>query len=156
MLAKAGMHDRLDAWRVLDLCQLRRDIGVARPVGLVGDELDAAFLGDLETLFAHRFAEPVRRRHDADFDDVAGPHVLEDLLARHSVRVGRLVDELAYGFDDLDCSRERDEGDLRLLEHGMTASETPVIEPPTTAITLSSSTRRVAKVRALLASPLGR
>jgi len=65
---------------------------------------------------------------------------------------GVLNTHFSHRHDDFRGTGERDEGNAGFIEIGTIARLVPVMEPPSIASTLSSSTRRVAKVRALLAS----
>ena len=85
-LAEAGVKDRLHAGRRLDLGELRRHVGVAGAVGLVGDDLDAVLAGDFQAFGAHRAVEAAGARDERGLRD-AEAHVDEDLLARHAVGV---------------------------------------------------------------------
>jgi hypothetical protein len=117
-LAETGIDHRLNARGVLDLGQLRRHVGVARTVGLVGNDLDTVARRDLEALRPHRGAKTVGTRNHCNPGEAPKLEVFEDLLASHPVGVGRLEHVFAHGVDDLDAARERNERHLGVLEYG--------------------------------------
>ena len=106
----------------------------------------------LHALVAHRLAQCVGAGDDRDFSQLALLEVGE-IFSQAILSVCGVLNTYFFTGSTIGMPPASEMKGLCLLEDGDIDIEVPVVVPPITAATLSSSTKRVANVRAAWASP---
>lgn len=114
--AKATVEEGLQAGSTLDAGHLRRHVGIAGAVRLVGNDRETLCRRQRHRVGAAGLIEAARPGKNADLGQTARLHVGKQLLDREPVGMRRLEDPFLDRLDDLRATGKRDEGHGRCLD----------------------------------------